>query len=179
LDHSALLVDLLPIGTVLTRRRVIVSSNPSFAELFGYTSAEIVGKSLEMLYPSRRHFVERGEEWLDHFRVVGGHRDVRMMVRKGDRPIRVRVSGRCQDRGNPYEIVACTFEPVASSDLNFELSARERDIVSEMGEGRTSKQIARRLNLSHRTVETYRSRLMVKTGAHNAAQLLQIVRGVS
>jgi DNA-binding CsgD family transcriptional regulator len=52
---------------------------------------------------------------------------------------------------------------------------RERSIVSAMGQGMTSKEIARLLGLSHRTVETYRQRLMTKTGAKNASQLLAML----
>ena len=172
MHHPERLFDLLPVGAVLTKNRVIVESNSLFANLFDYEPNEIVGRSLEMLYPSRRHFVERGEEWFEHFRAAGTHCDERIMLSKGDPPIRMRVAGRCEDRRHPYGLVACTFEPAESTEAVIELSRREREIVSAMGDGLTSKQIARKLNLSHRTIETYRSRLLVKTGARNTAQLL-------
>jgi len=172
MEHTERLISLLPVGTVLTKDRMIVDSNPLFAEIFGYCQSEMVGRSLEMLYPSHRHFVERGEEWYGYFRLTGGHCDERIMVCKGDRPIKMRVNGRCENRRNPYDFVACTFEPVPHPDLGVELSRREREIVGAMGDGLTSKQIARMLKLSHRTVETYRSRLLLKTGTRNTAQLL-------
>lgn len=170
--HPERLFDLLPVGAVLTKDRVIVESNALFANLFDYDQEEILGRSLEMLYPSRSLFVERGEEWLEHFRAAGTHRDERIMLGKGDLPIRMRVAGRCEDRRQPYRLVACTFEAAEEAAGVIELSRREREIVSAMGDGLTSKQIARKLNLSHRTIETYRSRLLSKTGARNTAQLL-------
>lgn len=176
MQYTERLISLLPVGTVLTKDRVIVGSNALFAELFEYDQTEILGRSLEMLYPSHRHFVERGEEWFGHFRSTGSHCDERIMLRRGDRPIRMRVNGRCEDRRNPYEYVACTFEQVPEVDGTIELSRREREIVGALGDGLTSKQIARLLNLSHRTVETYRSRLLIKTGARNTAQLLNLLQ---
>ena len=68
------------------------------------------------------------------------------------------------------------FEVVASFGAGVRLSDRELAIVAAMGEGMTSKQIARSLGLSHRTTETYRGRLMAKTGARNASQLLALLR---
>ena len=41
-----------------------------------------------------------------------------------------------------------------------------------LGEGRTSKEIARMLDVSPRTVEAYRARLLKKCGAANVAELL-------
>jgi DNA-binding CsgD family transcriptional regulator len=40
--------------------------------------------------------------------------------------------------------------------------------------GLTNKEIARRLGISHRTVEIHRARVMEKTGAVNLIQLAQI-----
>ena len=53
-----------------------------------------------------------------------------------------------------------------------DLTTRERQIVMHLGEGRTSKEIARTLAISPRTVEAYRARLMKKFGAGNVAELL-------
>lgn len=145
--------------------------------LFGYRHEDLVGTSLERLYPSFREFVDRGDEWRGYMSSSGQHCDERIMRRKDDEPIRVRVNGRCKDLRDPYMLVACTFELVSPVETSgFELTWRERAIVDGMSAGMTSKQIARRLNLSHRTVETYRSRLMAKTGARNASQLLALIR---
>jgi DNA-binding NarL/FixJ family response regulator len=44
------------------------------------------------------------------------------------------------------------------------LTARERDVLALMGEGRTNRGIARRLWLTDRTVETHVSSIMAKLG---------------
>ena len=48
------------------------------------------------------------------------------------------------------------------------LSARERQIVMHLGEGRTSKEIARMLTISPRTVEAYRARLTAREAYQRA-----------
>jgi DNA-binding CsgD family transcriptional regulator len=52
------------------------------------------------------------------------------------------------------------------------LTTRERQIVMHLGEGRTSKEIARTLSISPRTVEAYRARLLRKFRAVNVAELV-------
>ena len=167
--------NLLPIGTVLCHQRVITHMNPAFAEMFGYRREDLVGQSLEILYPSRYEFLDRGERWHGYMRERGGHADERLMLCKGAEPINIRVKGRCRDRLDPYREVACTFEPLMTTTLAQQLSQRESEIVTAMADGMTSKEIARLLGLSHRTVETYRARLMKKTGARNASQLLALL----
>jgi DNA-binding NarL/FixJ family response regulator len=60
------------------------------------------------------------------------------------------------------------------------LSAREREVLQLLAEGRTSAQIAERLSLSQKTVETYRARLVEKLGIRDVAGLVRfaIQRGI-
>jgi len=53
------------------------------------------------------------------------------------------------------------------------LSARERDVMLRIVEGRTSLDIAKELSLSSKTVDTYRARLMVKLGVSNRTALIR------
>lgn len=61
------------------------------------------------------------------------------------------------------------------------LSAREREILQLVAEGRTSAQIADALSLSPKTVDTYRSRLMQKIGVTDMVGLVKfaILHGVT
>lgn len=52
------------------------------------------------------------------------------------------------------------------------LSAREREVMTLVVSGLSSKEIARQLGLSHRTVETHRTHVMFKMGAANLAELI-------
>jgi FixJ family two-component response regulator len=54
------------------------------------------------------------------------------------------------------------------------LSAREREVLTLALQGLASKQIARRLSLSHRTVEHHRSRLLEKLGVTSMAELMRL-----
>ncbi|MDB5986230.1 MAG: two component response regulator protein [Nevskia sp.] len=55
------------------------------------------------------------------------------------------------------------------------LTTRERQILDRVVGGMSNKLIARELNLSHKTVEAHRSRLMHKMGVGSFAELLQLV----
>ena len=55
------------------------------------------------------------------------------------------------------------------------LSPREREVVACLAQGMSSKQIARMMNLSPRTVDMHRGRLLRKLGVHSTAQLLALV----
>lgn len=59
------------------------------------------------------------------------------------------------------------------SDPLARLSSRERQVLQLVAEGHTSNEIAAKLFLSPKTVETYRSRLMEKLGLHDLAALIK------
>lgn len=67
-----------------------------------------------------------------------------------------------------------------SDDPLGRLSARERQVLQLLAEGRTGAEIARRLSLSQKTVETYRARLVQKLGIRDVAGLVRfaIQRGL-
>lgn len=51
------------------------------------------------------------------------------------------------------------------------LTDREREVLVHVTSGRTSKEIASRLGISHRTVESHRENLMKKLGIESVAEL--------
>ncbi len=53
------------------------------------------------------------------------------------------------------------------------LSPREREVVRLVALGNSSKQIARVMNISPRTVDTYRNRLMEKLGLRGLAEIVR------
>lgn len=55
------------------------------------------------------------------------------------------------------------------------LTPREREVLTHIAEGASNKEVGRRLGISPRTVEVHRARIMEKTGARNAADLVRIV----
>ena len=58
------------------------------------------------------------------------------------------------------------------------LSEREREVLRLVAQGHTNQEIANRLSLSVKTVETYRARLMTKLGLRTRADLVRYALSV-
>ena len=63
-------------------------------------------------------------------------------------------------------------EPPPPSPLE-QLTDREREVLKRVAEGLSTKEIAARLEISTRTVETHRANLMRKLDLHSVARLVQ------
>lgn len=59
------------------------------------------------------------------------------------------------------------------------LSRRERQVLDQLAQGYTHKEIASQLNLSPKTIDTYRHRLGQKLGLKSRAELVQFARASS
>jgi DNA-binding NarL/FixJ family response regulator len=57
------------------------------------------------------------------------------------------------------------------------LTHRELEVLDQISTGASSKEAARELGISFRTVEVHRSHMMAKLGAKNAVDLVRIVLG--
>lgn len=64
-------------------------------------------------------------------------------------------------------------ESMRRSDDEPKLSPREREVVRLLAEGLTSKEIAERLDLTPKTVDTYRHNLMTPLGLKNVAAVVR------
>jgi DNA-binding NarL/FixJ family response regulator len=78
------------------------------------------------------------------------------------------------------DVVIDDYAGDGKADLLERLSAREREVLQLLAEGRTGAEIAQRLSLSQKTVETYRARLVEKLGIRDVAGLVKfaIQRGL-
>ena len=65
----------------------------------------------------------------------------------------------------------------AQSDPLAALTEREREIALALNEGLTNKEIARKYEISPRTVEVHRARVFEKTGVRNVAGLVRLLAG--
>jgi DNA-binding NarL/FixJ family response regulator len=75
------------------------------------------------------------------------------------------------DHRQPIVDPLLNFKPRRNIDSSAEfLSNRECEVLSLVAAGHTSKDIARRLQLSHRTVGNHRARIMLKLQVDNCAQ---------
>jgi DNA-binding NarL/FixJ family response regulator len=62
---------------------------------------------------------------------------------------------------------------VKSDQPSFQLSARELDVLKFLAQGQSYQNIAERLNLSTKTVESYRARISQKLGFRTRAELVR------
>lgn len=60
----------------------------------------------------------------------------------------------------------------SSQQIDEELSAREKDVLTEICNGESNQEIAEKLFISKRTVEKHRANIMMKTGCGNTASLV-------
>ncbi|RZS76921.1 LuxR C-terminal-related transcriptional regulator [Pigmentiphaga kullae] len=176
---SDLAFELAPVGLLVTRDRVIERCNRAFAGMFGYSRQQLVGQTTEMLYPSHSEYEDIGARGVRSMLAEGIHRDERIMVHRNGELFWCAVSGQPVDPAQPYACAIWVFEdlrPVRA--VRMALTPREREISAQILAGRTSKQIAKDLALSPRTVETYRLRLMRKLEARTVGELISRLLGL-
>ena len=169
--------ELAPIGLVLSRQRQIVDCNERALEMFGAARAQLVGRSFEVLYPTHEEFERTGERIVASLDAQGWYADDRVMKRMaGTRAGELfwcHVSGRALNPSEPHEAGIWAFEDLSSRrKLKLDLTPREREIAALLIEGLTSKLIGKKLTISPRTVDVYRTRLMRKVGAATTPELV-------
>jgi PAS domain S-box-containing protein len=179
LDHR-IAFELAPVGLVLSRERLMIDVNREVLRMFGATREMLVGQSFELLYPTAAEFERTGERIAAQLDRAGRYSDERVMKRLGQAGgatagelFWCHVSGRALDPARPHARGIWAFEDLSSRRvLKVEFTPREREIAALLVEGLTSKAIGRRLEVSPRTVDVYRTRLMRKTGAATTAELV-------
>ena len=170
-----------PVGMVLSRHRIIVDCNARLCEMFGTTRDALIGQSFRVLYPSVAEFERIGKRMEPILNASGRYADNRMMRRVGGlhgafagETFWCHVSGQALNRAAPHEAGIWTFEDLGSRrSAKAELTPREREVAAQLMKGLTSKEIGRALDISHRTVEIHRARLMRKYAAATTAELVQ------
>lgn len=133
-----------------------------------------------------------GMDLLRSLRATGHRLPVVMMTGHGEVPLAVEAMklGACDFLEKPFDdesllhTLRSALErdcPVAPADPSLQefvrrvgtLTERERQVLDELVAGGTSKEIARALDISPRTVEIYRAKLMSKTRAGNLQELVR------
>ncbi|MGR3758619.1 helix-turn-helix transcriptional regulator [Roseobacteraceae bacterium NS-SX3] len=170
-DLTRLAFDFSPVGIVVTENRVLRECNQRFCGMFGYEREELLDRLFAFLYPSEEEFRNvrhRGDQSLGQ---GNPYWDERVMRRKNGDLFWVRVRGHTFTPEDPLGRAVWSFADLSGVRPYQPLTRREREVYSLLGEGKTSKEIARILDLSYRTVEVHRARLLKKVGASNTASL--------
>ncbi len=164
----------LPVPLVYATHRIIRDCNEPFTALFGASRADIVERSFSRLYPEIADFIRRGEQWGANLR-DGVYCDERVMERLGGERFWCRVHGRSlSGAAAPFARAIYWFQPITRpvAMSTTMLTERQREILAQMAQGKTSAQIAAELGLSRRTIESHRARLMKSMHLRNAPELM-------
>lgn len=166
-----------PIGLALSRNRVIVDCNHHLCEMFGVDRQALLDQSFQLLYPSAVEYERTGERIAPLLNHHGTYSDDRIMKRVGGRfkgeTFWCHVNGRALNPKAPHEAGIWTFEDLSTrGPVKADLTAREREVAAHLMRGLSSKEIARILAISHRTVEIYRASLLRKYQAGNTGELV-------
>ncbi|ANP35775.1 LuxR family transcriptional regulator [Phaeobacter gallaeciensis] len=170
-DLAQLAFEYSPVGIVVTENRVLRECNQRFCDMFGYAREELLDQLFSFLYPSDEEFQNlrnRGDKSLGQ---GNPYWDERVMKRKTGDLFWVRVRGHTFTPDEPLGRAVWSFADLSGVRPYQPLTRREREVYSLLREGKTSKEIARILTLSYRTVEVHRARLLKKVGANNTASL--------
>jgi PAS domain S-box-containing protein len=170
--------DAAPVGMALSRSRTIVDCNQALCDMFGAPRSQLVGQSFEQLYPSADEFERTGERITPVLNAKGTYSDNRIMRRAGGRTAGetfwCHVTGRALLPADPHAAGIWCFEDLSHQRPIVDvLTPREREVAALLMQGLTSKAIGRVLDISHRTVEIYRAKLMRKYNAHTTADLVR------
>jgi PAS domain S-box-containing protein len=169
-----------PVGMCISLNRVIQSSNDALSTMFCYGAGELDGKSFLILYPTMDEFLRTGDRIIPIMNARGRYSDERIMRRANGELFWCHVSGRALDPREPLGAGVWTFEDLSEKrPVTAELTPREREIAALLVEGKTSKIIARETDLSPRTVEMHRAKLMKKFAAATSSELVHKLVGVS
>lgn len=170
--------NLAPVGMCVSRHRTIEICNEAFAQMFGLPQDRLMGQSMACLYPSVDEFTHIGNLGLPVMKATGTYSDERIMARSDGTLFWCHVAGRALDRADPFAHAVWMFEDISQRrPVSSDLTVREREIAQHIVTGATSKQIARILNISHRTVEAHRGRLMRKLGTTTTGELVAMLLG--
>lgn len=172
-EISGIAFEHAPCAIVVTKNRYVIECNNAFRELFGYERDELIGQFMLKMYPSYDDFVTIGElrykELLQEQRCA----DERFMKNKNGEVFWCKTEGTTLTPDSPFDLAIWTFTRInVRQEKATNLSLREREVSSYIANGYTCKEVARHLDISHRTVEAHRAKIMKKLGCRNTAELV-------
>ncbi|AOB29407.1 hypothetical protein AKI39_00115 [Bordetella sp. H567] len=163
---------LAPAGLCISQWRVIAQANARLESIFRYPPGQLNDTDFDALYPTGRDVARGAEGAATALNARGIYACERIMKRLDGELFWCRLIGRSLTPAEPLASCIWTFEDLsAPHPVSPALSDREREIALLIAEGKTSKMVARHLNLSPRTVEMYRSRLMAKFSSNTSSGL--------
>ncbi|MDH2239461.1 LuxR C-terminal-related transcriptional regulator [Pigmentiphaga sp. GD03639] len=161
-----------PVPTCLTTRRSVLWCNDRFAELLDYELPEISGQSLRSFYDNESEYDARGRQGIVAF-AASPHCEtiVHWRTRTGS-ALLIKAFGRSLDAKDPFAKMVWALYPAQQDTSMGGLPRRQKEVLALLRKGLTSKEIARTLQISPRTVEKHRAQLLERAGVANTAALI-------
>lgn len=178
MELHALAFDHAPVGLCILENRIIQRANVRFGEMFQVDAAACTDKSIAEFYASPEEFIKLGERVYTAMGDTGRYSDERVMCRADGSLFWCRVRGQSTSPDNPFHKSVWSFADLSEDRPVVELTPREREVAILTCRGMTSKEIGLELDLSYRTVEEYRARLLRKFGARKLAELVAKLSGM-
>ncbi|WP_065329276.1 PAS and helix-turn-helix domain-containing protein [Tritonibacter mobilis] len=170
--------DYAPVGLALLEHRIIKRCNLQFADTFGATPAELCELPIAALYPSVEDYQRIGEILQMPESQSGFYHDERIMRRTSGALFWCRVRGRSMDGVRPFQTGVWSFADLSDERPVVSLTPREREVAILTCRGLSAKEIGLKLDLSYRTVETHRARLLDKFNARKLPELVAKLSGM-
>ena len=170
--------DHAPLGLAVLDHRIIRRCNRQFAATFGAEAADLLNRPIADFYPSTEDYNRIGEVLKLSEAPDGLYNDERIMRRLDGQLFWCRVRGRSLTPDDPFKTGVWTFADLSSERPVVSLSAREREVAILTARGLSAKEIGRQLDLSYRTVETHRARLLEKFEARKLPELVAKLSGM-
>lgn len=169
-----------PVGLAVGRNRIILACNHEFARIFRGSIESLVGQTFVRLYPTQSDYEETGKRVGGRLSSEISYTDDRVMRRLDGDLFWVRVSGFTYTPGDAHEHALWVFSELgktepAKQSLRTSLTPRERDVAAQLIEGKTGKEAAKALNISPRTVDIYRARLLRKYDVNSTKRLVELL----
>lgn len=101
LAEAQAIFDTAMVGIAIMRDRVIQRCNRRYAEIFGYTEEELIGKSSRIFFPTEEDFAGLGVRASRAVSELGSYGEERIFLRKDGSEVWCYFAGKPLDRDNP------------------------------------------------------------------------------
>lgn len=173
-DHESFAFRHAPDATLILADRVILRASLRVEAVFGWTPAELEGRSIRILYPGQADYELIGARANKALQEAAVYRDERFMRRKDGQVVWMEGCGAAADRRDPLRLSVWTYRSVEREDGKYShLTAAEKRVARYLVNGFTSKEIALAIGCSPRTVEVHRANMIRKMQVRNSFELVR------
>lgn len=174
MDLHLMAYEFCPAPIVVLSHRRMIALNNAFCQLFGYARAELIDQNIAKIFPNLEEYEKVGQ---DAFQALSSQKSVfysdqRFMQHKNGQLFWTHTHGRTLTPDNPFQLMVWHFEAKERAGTpTHKLTKRESEITQFVVNGLSCKEIAKKLGLSHRTIEVHKANLMKKLKVSSKAEL--------